>query len=88
MRCSTSFRAKPSDPPNLGRASWPVTRQGAHIARVFGWMTDALVVIFWGFSNDGLGRNCLEPLTIMVIALTAADHKKLLPIWPLGIALL
>ncbi len=50
----------------------------------------ALVVmlIFWGFSNDGLGRNCLEPLTIMVIALTAADHKKLLPIWPLGIALL
>jgi hypothetical protein len=50
----------------------------------------ALVVmlIFWGFSNDGLGRNCLEPLTIMVIALSAADHNKLLPIWPLGIAML
>ena len=30
------------------------------------------MLIYWGFSGDGLGRNCLEPLTVAAIALTAS----------------
>jgi hypothetical protein len=32
----------------------------------------ATMLIYWGFSGDGLGRNCLEPLTVAAIALTAS----------------
>ncbi|MBV8585907.1 MAG: hypothetical protein JO308_06440 [Verrucomicrobia bacterium] len=35
---------------------------------VFGFL---LMLIYWGFSDDGLGRNCLEPLTVGAIVLTA-----------------
>jgi hypothetical protein len=36
---------------------------------VFGFAT---MLVYWGFSGDGLGRNCLEPLTVGAIALTAS----------------
>jgi hypothetical protein len=36
---------------------------------VFGF---ALMLIYWGFSDDGLGRNCLEPLAVGAIVLTAS----------------
>jgi hypothetical protein len=31
-----------------------------------------LMVLVWGFSRDGLGRNCLEPLIVFAILATAA----------------
>ena len=33
------------------------------------------LLVFWGFSRDGLGRQCLEPLTALVLALAAAHWK-------------
>jgi len=30
------------------------------------------LVVFWGFSRDGLGRDCLEPLTVLTILWTVA----------------
>ena len=45
----------------------------------------ALMLLFWGFSSDGLGRNCLEPLSVALLLATAATwshgHPKLLPLW-------
>lgn len=32
----------------------------------------ALMLVFWGFSNDGLGRNCLEPLGALLIVYASA----------------
>jgi hypothetical protein len=32
----------------------------------------ALMLIFWGYSDDGLGRNCLEPVSVMLIVWAAA----------------
>jgi hypothetical protein len=43
------------------------------------------MLLFWGFSSDGLGRNCLEPLSIALLVATAATwsdrRPKLLPLW-------
>ncbi len=39
----------------------------------------ALMLAFWGFSSDGLGRNCLEPLAVLLIVYTAAAIR---PGWP------
>ena len=36
-----------------------------------------VMLLFWGFSSDGLGRNCLEPLSVCLIIWTAAS-------WPLS----
>ncbi|MCP5196815.1 MAG: hypothetical protein H6974_08535 [Gammaproteobacteria bacterium] len=36
----------------------------------FIWSAFLLMIVFWGFSNDGLGRNSLEPLTLFIIALS------------------
>ena len=32
----------------------------------------ALMLLFWGFSDDGLGRNCLEPLSALLIVFAAS----------------
>jgi len=32
----------------------------------------ALMLVFWGYSDDGLGRNCLEPVSVMLIVWCAA----------------
>lgn len=32
----------------------------------------AFMLLFWGFSNDGLGRNCLEPLSVLLIVFAAS----------------
>jgi len=45
------------------------------LTRFAGWfLVPSLVVmlLYWGFSADGLGRNCLEPLSLALIAWTAA----------------
>ena len=42
------FHAQPSDPPDLSTKHWPVTTQGAFIARMLGWMTNAFVVLAAG----------------------------------------
>src|SRR5438105_7915048 len=34
------------------------------------------MVAFWGFSSDGLGRNSLEPLTMLAVAYTAAQQES------------
>src|SRR3546814_20607713 len=39
----------------------------------FGFM-----LVFWGFSGDGLGRNSLEPLSILLIIFAAASKPELL----------
>lgn len=33
------------------------------------------MIVFWGFSGDGLGRNCLEPLTLLVIVFASVYGK-------------
>ncbi len=41
----------------------------------------ALMLVFWGFSGDGLGRNCLEPLAMLLVVVAAvagADRPKLM----------
>jgi hypothetical protein len=40
----------------------------------------AVMLVFWGFSSDGLGRNCLEPLSAAAIVWVAAS-------WPLSLRL-
>jgi len=42
----------------------------------------ATILILWGFSGDGLGRNCLEPLVLLVIIYAAA--AKDWPRWLVG----
>jgi len=42
----------------------------------------ATILILWGFSGDGLGRNCLEPLVLLVLVYTAA--AKDWPRWLVG----
>jgi hypothetical protein len=43
------------------------------------------MLLFWGYSSDGLGRNCLEPLSVALVVATAATwsdrRPKLLPLW-------
>lgn len=35
--------------------------------------TAATLLVFWGFSRDGLGRQCLEPLTATILAIGVAQ---------------
>lgn len=37
-----------------------------------------VMLVFWGFSGDGLGRNSLEPLSILLIIFAAASKPELL----------
>jgi hypothetical protein len=37
----------------------------------------ALMVVVWGFSRDGLGRNCLEPLVVFAVIATAAVMPRI-----------
>jgi hypothetical protein len=53
----------------LCRRTSPAPR-GFRRCLVFG--SFALLLLFWGYSTDGLGRNCLEPLAILVLVFTAA----------------
>jgi hypothetical protein len=43
------------------------------------------MLLFWGFSSDGLGRNCLEPLSVTLLLATAATwsdrRPRRLPLW-------
>ena len=39
------LRAKPSDPPDTTATAWPITKEGAYAARIFGWLTNAMVVL-------------------------------------------
>jgi hypothetical protein len=43
----------------------------------------ATILILWGFSGDGLGRNCLEPLVLLVIIYAAAARDW--PRWLVGL---
>ena len=36
----------------------------------------ALLLVFWGFSDDGLGRNCLEPLAVLVAVYAVAARPN------------
>ncbi|MEP9369596.1 hypothetical protein [Xanthobacter sp. VNH20] len=47
--------------------------------------TFALMLLFWGYSRDGLGRNSLEPLVPLVIVLCAAQAKAG-PVWLIGLS--
>lgn len=45
-----------------------------------------VMLLYWGFSSDGLGRNCLEPLSITLLIATAAGWStapRWMP-WALG----
>lgn len=41
-----------------------------------------VMVVFWGYSADGLGRNSLEPVTILLIVFVCAYGEKLALIAP------
>ncbi|MFG1410930.1 hypothetical protein V5G24_07445 [Xanthobacter sp. VTT E-85241] len=45
----------------------------------------ALMLLVWGFSRDGLGRNSLEPLIPLMVVLCAAQAKAG-PVWLIGLA--
>lgn len=36
-----------------------------------------LMLLFWGYSSDGLGRNCLEPLSVLLIIYTASQFERI-----------
>jgi hypothetical protein len=45
-----------------------------------------LMLLYWGYSSDGFGRNCLEPLSIVLLISTAAGWSttpRWMP-WALG----
>jgi len=44
--------------------------RGFRLSLLYG--TFALMLFFWGFSSDGLGRNCLVPLAVILIVQTTA----------------
>jgi hypothetical protein len=51
------------------------TATSPELRRFAGWFILpclAVMVLYWGFSSDGLGRNCLEPLSLAIIAWTSA----------------
>ena len=39
----------------------------------------AVMLVFWGYSSDGLGRNCLEPVAVLLIIYAAGLRA---PSWP------
>ncbi|HLU37790.1 MAG TPA: hypothetical protein VK081_00290, partial [Planctomycetota bacterium] len=41
----TVFGVEPSDPPALDSTHWPLADDGAYLARILGWMCNALVVL-------------------------------------------
>ncbi len=58
-------------------AVWAAVRRDSHWPRGFRrhFIYGALLfmLLFWGYSSDGLGRNCLEPLAIVCIVFAAAS---------------
>lgn len=57
-------------------ACWALFRSGSAALRwLKRWMllfAFVLMWAFWGYSSDGLGRNCLEPLSVMLIVVAVA----------------
>ncbi|MFG1420128.1 hypothetical protein [Roseixanthobacter liquoris] len=49
------FGAAPHDTPNIERKPWPGTPDGAYLARLLGWMTNAMVVLGAGHLLLALG---------------------------------
>lgn len=47
-----------------------------------------LMLFFWGYSYDGLGRNCLEPLAIILIIYASSQTDKFINLFKVGLALL
>lgn len=40
-----------------------------------------VMIVFWGYSSDGLGRNSLEPITALLIVFSAASMNNLKPLY-------
>ena len=47
-----------------------------------------LMILFWGYSSDGLGRNCLEPLSVILIIYAASQITNFSSLLKLGLVLL
>jgi hypothetical protein len=45
-----------------------------------------VMIVYWGFSNDGLGRNSLEPLVPMIILFAVAHLPTDTVLWNVGLA--
>jgi len=62
-------------------AVWTLFRRGDRMLVSFRiWMLGGgllLMLVVWGFSHDGLGRNCLEPLVVCVILATAVAVPRI-----------
>lgn len=43
------------------------------------WFTPGLMLVAWGFNDDGLGRACLDPLSVFFVVYAAATAGAL---WP------
>jgi len=56
------------------------TSQGAARLRWVIVGTVGVMLVYWGYNRGGLGRNCLEPATVL-IAVLAADRANSLPWW-------
>jgi hypothetical protein len=45
------------------------------------------MLLYWGFSSDGFGRNCLEPMSVALLIAAAAGWKRSSsPLVPLALA--
>lgn len=49
------------------------------------FVTFVLMLIYWGYSSDGLGRDCLEPLAVLVLLYAASQVTTMN--WPLKLGL-
>ena len=61
----------------LARLGWAKGRQrtspeAIRFAAWFLFPCFLILLLYWGYSSDGLGRDCLEPLSLICIAWTAA----------------
>jgi hypothetical protein len=77
------FQAEPSDPPDPEATSWPVTSEGAYIARFFGWLTNGMIVLGVGHLLTALnvGRSATR-IGLAWAALAPATLINTVFLWP------
>ena len=59
----------------------PLTRLHANIRNYILIAGFFVMIVFWGYSSDGLGRNSLEPVTALIIVFSVASLKNLKPLY-------
>ncbi|OYX75797.1 MAG: hypothetical protein B7Y95_00685 [Rhizobiales bacterium 32-66-11] len=79
------FGAAPHDTPNIERKPWPGTTDGAYLARLLGWITNAMIVLGAGHLLLALGiKPASRPwmLGCLWVALAPAMLINTVFLWP------